>query len=69
MVLFLFLSSAASQAFMVPSWSMTALASSLYDGLGKRIRCSYSYIVIPLQKSLAFFSSISMWSSPYSARF
>jgi hypothetical protein len=29
MVLFLFLSSASSQAFMVPSWSMAALASSL----------------------------------------
>jgi hypothetical protein len=31
MVLFLLFSSAASQAFMVPSWSMEALASSLYD--------------------------------------
>jgi hypothetical protein len=31
MVLFLFFSSAASQAFMVPSWSMAALASTLYD--------------------------------------
>jgi hypothetical protein len=31
MVHFLFFSSVASQAFMVPSWSMVALASSLYD--------------------------------------
>jgi hypothetical protein len=31
MALFLFFSSAASQTFMVPSWSMVALASSLYD--------------------------------------
>jgi hypothetical protein len=29
--LFLFFSSIASQAFMVPSWSIAALASSLYD--------------------------------------
>jgi hypothetical protein len=29
--LFLFFSSAASHAFMVPSWSIAALASSLYD--------------------------------------
>jgi hypothetical protein len=31
MVLFLFFSLATSHAFMVPSWSMEALASSLYD--------------------------------------
>jgi hypothetical protein len=31
MVLFLFFSWATSQAFMVPSWLMAALASSLYD--------------------------------------
>jgi hypothetical protein len=31
MALFLFFSLATSQAFMVPSWSMATLASSLYD--------------------------------------
>jgi hypothetical protein len=31
MALFLFFSSATSQAFMAPSWSVVALASSLYD--------------------------------------
>jgi hypothetical protein len=31
----LFFSSATSQAFMVPSWSIVALASSLYTGSGK----------------------------------
>jgi hypothetical protein len=36
-VLFLFFSLAASQAFMVPSWSMAALASSLYDRFWERI--------------------------------
>jgi hypothetical protein len=36
--LFLFFSSAASQAFMVPSWSIVALASSLYDRFWERIR-------------------------------
>jgi hypothetical protein len=38
--LFLFFSSAASQAFMVPSWSIAALASSLYDRFSERIRRS-----------------------------
>jgi hypothetical protein len=38
--LFLFFSSAASQAFMVPSWSMAALANSLYDRFWERIRRS-----------------------------
>jgi hypothetical protein len=42
MALFLFFSSAASQAFMVPSWSMATLASSLYDRFSERIRQSYS---------------------------
>jgi hypothetical protein len=40
--LFLFFSSAASQAFMVPSWSMAALASSLYDRIWERIKRSYN---------------------------
>jgi hypothetical protein len=38
--LFLFFSSTASQAFMVPSWSMAALASLLYDRFWERIRQS-----------------------------
>jgi hypothetical protein len=38
--LFRFFSSAASQAFMVPSWSMAALASLLYDRFYERIRRS-----------------------------
>jgi hypothetical protein len=38
--LFLFFCSAASHAFMVPSWSMAALASSLYDKFWERIRRS-----------------------------
>jgi hypothetical protein len=37
---FLFFSSTASQAFMVPSWSMATLASSLYDRFWERIRRS-----------------------------
>jgi hypothetical protein len=41
-VLFLFFPSAASQAFMVPSWSIAALASSLYDMFWERIRRSYN---------------------------
>jgi hypothetical protein len=40
--LFLFFFSAASQAFMVPSWSMAALASSLYDRIWERIKRSYN---------------------------
>jgi hypothetical protein len=40
--LFLFFSSAASQAFMVPSWSMAALSSLLYDRFWERIRGSYN---------------------------
>jgi hypothetical protein len=36
--LFLFFSLAASQTFMVPTWSMAALASSLYDRFWDRIR-------------------------------
>jgi hypothetical protein len=38
MAFFAFFSSAASQAFMVPSWLMVALASSLYDRFWERIR-------------------------------
>jgi hypothetical protein len=59
--LFFFFSSAASQAFMVPSWSIAALASSLYDRFWERIRRSYNWIVSPLRKSLAFFASVSTW--------
>jgi hypothetical protein len=36
--LFLFFSSAASQAFMVLSWSIAALASSLYHRFWERIK-------------------------------
>jgi hypothetical protein len=39
-VIFLFFSSAASQAFVVPSWSIAALASSLHDRFWERIRRS-----------------------------
>jgi hypothetical protein len=42
MALFLFFSSVASQAFKVPSWSMAALASSLYDRFYERIGRSYN---------------------------
>jgi hypothetical protein len=59
--LFLFFSSATSHAFMVPSWSMAALANSLHDRFWERIRRSYSWIVSPLRKSSAFFASISTW--------
>jgi hypothetical protein len=38
MALFLFFSSATSLAFMVPSWSLAALASSFYDRFWERIR-------------------------------
>jgi hypothetical protein len=40
--LFLFFSSGTSQAFMVTSWSMVALASSLYDKFCERIKQSYN---------------------------
>jgi hypothetical protein len=68
MVFFLFFSSLASQAFMVPYWLMAALASSLYDRLEERIRQSCSCMVSPLWNSSAFSSSVSTWCAPYCAR-
>jgi hypothetical protein len=39
MVLFLFFSSNTSHALILPSWSMAALASLLYDKLWERKSC------------------------------
>jgi hypothetical protein len=48
----LFFSSTASLAFMVPSSSIAALASSLYDRFWERIRRSCNWIVKPYEKEL-----------------
>jgi hypothetical protein len=40
-ILFLFLSSASTTAFIILYWLMAALANSLYDKLERCTRCSY----------------------------
>jgi hypothetical protein len=64
-ILFLFFSSASATAFIILSWSMAALANSLYNKLERCTRCFYRWMVIPTQYRLAFFSSVSMWYAPY----
>jgi hypothetical protein len=63
--LFLFSSSASATAFIILSWSMTALANSLYGRLERCTRRSYRWMVSPAQYRLAFFSSSSTWYDPY----
>jgi hypothetical protein len=63
--LFLFFSSTSATAFIILSWSMAALANSLYDKLERCTRRSYRWMVSPTWYSLAFFSSVSMWYDPY----
>jgi hypothetical protein len=46
-ILFLFFSSASAMAFIILSWSMAALANSLYDKLERCTRCSYRWTVSP----------------------
>jgi hypothetical protein len=64
-ILFLFFSSASATAFIILSWSMAALANSLYDKLERCTRRSYRWMVSPARYRLAFFSSVSMWYVPY----
>jgi hypothetical protein len=64
-ILFLFFSSSSATAFIILSWSMAALANSLYDKLERSTRRSYRWMVSPAQYRLAFFSSVLMWYDPY----
>jgi hypothetical protein len=67
-IIFLFFSSASATAFIILSWSMAALANSLYDKLERCTRHSCTWMVSLAQYRLAFFSSVSMWYVPYLAR-
>jgi hypothetical protein len=58
-ILFFLLASAMD--FIILSWSMAALANSLYDKLERCTRRSYRWMVSPARYRLAFFSSVSMW--------
>jgi hypothetical protein len=64
-ILFLFFSSASATAFIILSWSMAALANSLYDKLERCTRRSYRWTVSPTWNRLAFFSSMSTWYDSY----
>jgi hypothetical protein len=64
-IFFLFFSMASATAFIILSWSMAALANSLYDKLERCIRHSYRWMVSPTRYRLALFSSVSMWYDPY----
>jgi hypothetical protein len=64
-ILFLFFSSASATSFIILSWSMAALANSLYDKLERCTRRSYIWMVSPAWYRFAFFSSVSMWYVPY----
>jgi hypothetical protein len=64
-ILFLFFSSASATAFIILSWSVAALANSLYDKLERCIKRSYRWMVSLAWYRLAFFSSVSMWYVPY----
>jgi hypothetical protein len=59
-IFFLFFSSASATAFIILSWSVAALANSLYDMQKRCTRCSYRWMVSPGRYRLAFFSSVSM---------
>jgi hypothetical protein len=65
MILFLFFSSASATAFTILSWSMAALANSLYYRVERCNRCSCRWMVSPAWYRLAFFSSGSTWYVPY----
>jgi hypothetical protein len=67
-ILFLFFSSASAMAFIILSWSMAALASSLYDKLERCTRCSYRWMVSPTWYRLPFFSFVLTWYDPYRTR-
>jgi hypothetical protein len=54
-ILFLFLSSASAIAFIILSWSMAALANTLYDKLERCTRRSCRWMVSPARYRLAFF--------------
>jgi hypothetical protein len=58
-IFFLFFSSAATTAFIILSWSVAALANSLYDKLERCTRRSCRSMVSPARYKLAFFSSVS----------
>jgi hypothetical protein len=58
-IFFLFFSLATATAFIILSWSVAALANSLYDKLERCTRCSYRWMVSPAQYMMAFFSSVS----------
>jgi hypothetical protein len=64
-ILFLFFSLASAMVFIILSWSMAALANSLYDKPERCTRDYYRWMVSPAQYRLAFFSSVSMWYVPY----
>jgi hypothetical protein len=60
-IVFLLFSSASATAFIILSWSMAALANSLYDKLERCTRRSCRWMVSPARYRFAFFSSVSMW--------
>jgi hypothetical protein len=62
---FLFFSSASVTAFIILSWSMAALANSLYDKLERCTRHFCRWMVSLARYRLAFFSSVSTWYAPY----
>jgi hypothetical protein len=64
-ILFLFFSSASATAFIILSWSMAAVANSLYDKLVRCTKCSYRWMVSPARYRLASFSSMSTLYDPY----
>jgi hypothetical protein len=51
--------------FIILSWSMAALANSLYDKLANYTRCSCRWMVSPARYRMAFFSSVLMWYDMY----
>jgi hypothetical protein len=58
-IIFLFFSSAIAMAFIILSWSMVALANSLYHKLERCTMHSCRWMVSPARYRLAFFSSVS----------
>jgi hypothetical protein len=60
-ILFLFFSLASAMAFIILSWSMAALANSLYDKLESCNKLSYRWMVSLARYKLAFFSPVSTW--------
>jgi hypothetical protein len=60
-ILFLFFSLASATAFIILSWSLAALANSMYDKLERCTRRSCRSMVSPAWYRLVFFSSVLMW--------